>query len=208
MSPPIKNGFMLFNNFSFPYNTPIPSGANILCPENTTKSASKSCTSIFMWGMLWEASTITTAPFLCAYFIISFTLFIVPSTFDTCVIPTIFVLSVILLSISSFDNSNSSFIYMYFRLAPVFLVTYCHGTKSEWCSIIESTTSSSSFRLSKPYEYAIKFKLSLAFLENIISFAFLAFINFAIFSLVPSYTFVASMLREYAPLCGFALLCS
>ena len=25
-----------------------------------------------MWGMLWEASTITTAPFLCAYFIISF----------------------------------------------------------------------------------------------------------------------------------------
>ena len=47
-----------------------------MCPENTRKSASKSWTSIFIWGILWEASTITIAPFLWAYFIISLTFII------------------------------------------------------------------------------------------------------------------------------------
>ena len=56
--------------------------------------------------MLCEASTITIAPFLCAYLIIFLTLFIVPKTFETCEIPTIFVLSVILLSISSSESSK------------------------------------------------------------------------------------------------------
>ena len=102
-----------------------------MCPENTKKSASKSCTSIFICGILCDASTITIAPFLCAYFIISFTGFIVPKTFDICVIPTILVLSVILLSISSFDISKLSFIYIYFNVLPVLLVTYCQGTKLE-----------------------------------------------------------------------------
>ena len=112
MSPPIKNGVILFNISLFPYNTPIPKGASILWPENTRKSASKSCTSIFICGILCDASTTTTAPFLCAYLIIFFTLFIVPKTFETWVIPTIFVLSVILLSISSSESSNFSLIYI------------------------------------------------------------------------------------------------
>ena len=34
-------------------------------------------------------------------------------------------------------------------------VIFCHGTKFEWCSIIDITTSSSFFRLSIPYEYAV-----------------------------------------------------
>ena len=91
---------------------PIPSGASILCPENTKKSASNFCTSISMCGILWEPSTTTIAPFLCAYFIIFSILFIVPKTFDTCVIPTIFVLSVILVSISSSDISKLSLMYI------------------------------------------------------------------------------------------------
>ena len=62
----------------FPYKTPIPSGANILCPENTKKSASNSCTSIFICGILCEASTTTIAPFLCANSMIFFTGLMVP----------------------------------------------------------------------------------------------------------------------------------
>ena len=64
VSPPVKNGVILSSNSFLPYKTPIPNGANILCPEKAKKSASKACTSIFVCGMLCEASTITTAPFL------------------------------------------------------------------------------------------------------------------------------------------------
>ena len=66
ISPPIIKGLIVSNISFFPYSTPIPSGANILWPENTKKSASNSCTSIFIWGILCDASTIIIAPFLCA----------------------------------------------------------------------------------------------------------------------------------------------
>ena len=112
ISPPIRKGVILFNNSFFPYRTPIPSGASILCPENIKKSQQSFSTSIFICGILCEASTITIAPFLWAYFIIFSILFIVPNTFETCVILTIFVLSVILLSISSSVISNSLFMYI------------------------------------------------------------------------------------------------
>ncbi len=33
ISPPPSNGDNLFSHSSFPYNMPMPVGANILCPE-------------------------------------------------------------------------------------------------------------------------------------------------------------------------------
>ena len=45
ISPPERNGGILFKRSSLPYSTPIPIGASILCPEKATKSASSSFTS-------------------------------------------------------------------------------------------------------------------------------------------------------------------
>ena len=73
-----------------------------------------------MCGTLCEPSTITIAPTECAFFIISFIGFIVPKTFETCVIPTILTPGTIFLSISSVVSSPFEFVYMYSSLAPFF----------------------------------------------------------------------------------------
>ena len=131
MSPPKLNGSILFSISSFPYNTPMPIGASILCPDNTKKSASRSWTSIFMCGADCAASTTMIAPTSWALWAIFFISFIVPKTFDTCVTATILTPGTILLFISSSDNSQFSFVYMYSSVAPVFLQTFCHVTKFE-----------------------------------------------------------------------------
>ena len=95
ISPPERNGGIFFNNFFFPYKTPIPIGPKILCPENAKKSASSSCTLTGICGVLCAPSTTITASFSCAMAAISLIGLILPRTLETCVIATIFVFSVI-----------------------------------------------------------------------------------------------------------------
>ena len=46
MPPPKVEGTSFRSNSFFPYNTPIPVGPHILCPEKARKSQSNSCTLI------------------------------------------------------------------------------------------------------------------------------------------------------------------
>ena len=77
--------------------------------------------------------------------IISFTGFMVPSTLLTCATLTIFVLSVKSFSYSSMRISPLSFIGITRRRMPFLAACSCQGTMLEWCSMVETITSSPSF---------------------------------------------------------------
>ena len=85
----------------------MPIGESILWPENAKKSQSMSRTSTFMCATLCEPSTTATAPTLCAFLTIFLTSFLRPRTFETCVTATIFVFSVIFVSMSSSERLPS-----------------------------------------------------------------------------------------------------
>ena len=61
----------------------MPSGPNILCPENARKSTPRSSTSTGRCGTDWQASSTTSAPTACARSVSSLTGLIVPSTLET-----------------------------------------------------------------------------------------------------------------------------
>ena len=123
---------------------------SILWPENTKKSQPNCCTSTLLCGIYCAESTMHIQSLLTdlTYFIIFSTSGIVPTTFDACVIEKIFVFSVIVFLNSSKSNCIFSLsTYKYFSFACVFLHTSCQVTKLLWCSIIDMTISSSSFKL-------------------------------------------------------------
>src|SRR3989344_4575953 len=85
----------------------MPVGANILWPENARKSQSRSRISTFMCGTDCAASTIRSAPMLCAFFASSLIGLIVPRTLEQCVIEIIFVFFVISFSAAFISNLKS-----------------------------------------------------------------------------------------------------
>ena len=125
-------------------------GPKTLWPEKAKKSAPSSCTFTGMCGVLCAPSTTMTAPFLCAMAATSCTGYFRPRTFDTCVIATIFVRSVMSDSICLRSTLPSGAHSINFSSAPVWRQTICHGSRLLWCSMMDTSTSSPALTCVRP----------------------------------------------------------
>ena len=123
--------------------------------------------------------------------IISFTGFIVPSTLLTCATLTILVRSLKSFLYSSIRISPLSFIGITFRQMPFFAACSCHGTMLEWCSMVETITSSPSPINSSANDDTTRFSASVVPLVNITSLVDFALINALTFSRAASCRSVA-----------------
>ncbi len=202
MAPPYKKGTISSNSSLFPYNTPMPIGANILCPEKARKSQPISFTSTGICGTDCAPSTRNRAPAWCASRPISCTGLIVPSMLDTWVQQTSRVRSVIASCNCSMSSVPSSWMSTTLSSTPFHLRAICQGTRFEWCSITVITISSPGRKRSRSLsprdnEYATRLIASVQLRAKTISSRPLAPIKRATFRCASSYNSVASCPRRW-----------
>ena len=142
IEPPVRNTGIASSSSARPQSTPMPSGPNILCPENARRSTPRSATSTGRCGTDWQASRTTSAPTAWARSVSSRTGLSVPSTLETCVKAKTLVRSVSRLSRSVRSSRPSGVTGTQRSVAPVRRHASCHGMRLAWCSISVTSTSS------------------------------------------------------------------
>ena len=186
-------------------STPMPVGPHILWPVKARKSLPMAVASTGMWGTLWVASTMVSAPASCAMATISSTGLMVPSVFDTCTTATMRVRPPTMPRRASMSISPPGVTGQKRTVAPVMPATICHGTVLEWCSIIDTTISSPSRNSRTPQAHATRLMASVAFLVNTVaSRGWLT--RRATASRPASKRSVASAAISYTPRCTLALV--
>ena len=122
----------------------MPVGPSILWPVKASRSTPRADTSVGSCGTPWEPSATMTAPTAWACSAIRAIGLTVPSTLETQASETTLVRSLMSPSRSAASRSSrpSSVMSNQRSVAPVRPQTICQGTRFEWCSRTETTTSS------------------------------------------------------------------